>query len=167
VKPQIGGAVRFPVSQNWSVEFELQRLRATNKDAIAPPSTAFYEITAYPLSLSLYRSMWSNRWLRVNAFAGAGILSSAISKIDLKFGAVPLTVSGQTNGSYLHAGLESEVLMGRRLALTGRVLGRSAKASDVLDEFGFDAYGSASLKNREIDFNGVAMTLGLRAYIGY
>lgn len=167
VKPQIGGAVRFPVSQNWSVEFELQRLRATNKDAFAPPSTAFYEITAYPLSLSLYRSAWSNRWLRVNAFAGAGILSSAISKIDLKFGAVPLTVSGQTNGSYFHAGLESEVLMGRRLALAGRVMGRSAKASDVLDEFGFNAYGVASLKNREIDFSGVAMTLGLRAYIGY
>ncbi|MFN8587429.1 MAG: hypothetical protein U0704_06465 [Candidatus Eisenbacteria bacterium] len=167
VKGQIGGSVRFPVAQKWSLEFELQRLRATNKDAFPPPSTALYEITAYPLSLNVYRTAWTGSHLRFNVFAGAGILSSAISRIDLDFGGTPLTISGQKNGSYLQGGLETEVLMGSRLALAGRVLGRSAKADDVLDEFGFSAYGSASLKNREINFSGFAMTLGLRAYIGY
>lgn len=170
-KPQLSGSVRFPVSQRWSLDLELQRLRATNKDAILPPNTAIYEITAYPLSLSLYYSTFSTRMFRVNVFAGGGLLSSAISKIDLllNFGSgdVPVSVSGEKTGGYFHGGLETEVLLHPRVALSGRVLGRSATASEVLDEYGFDAYGSASLKDRKIDFSGFAATLGLRAYIGY
>lgn len=168
VKPQIGGSVRFPIAERWSLELELQRLRATDVDGNAPPNDARYEITAYPLSLSAYYTAWSSKWLRMNLFAGGGLLSSAISAIEFgDFGGTPLTVSGQKNGKYVHGGLEAELLLHPRLALAGRVLGRSATAEDVLDEFGFDAYGVASLKNRKIDFSGFAATLGLRAYIGY
>lgn len=167
-KPQLGGAVRFPVSQRFSVELELQRLRATNVDGNAPPNDTRYEVTAYPLSLSLVHSTFSSRMFRANLFAGGGMLSSAISSIEFSnFSGTALTVSGQKNGSYFHGGLEAEFLMHPRLALTGRVMGRSAKADKVLDEFSFLAYGIASLKDRTVDFSGFSATLGLRAYIGY
>jgi len=170
-KPQIGGSVRFPITQRLSLDLELQRLRATNKDAIPEPNTAHYEITAYPLSLSLYHSTFTSRYLRLNLFAGGGLLSSAISRIDLMLnfgsGDVPVSVAGEKTGSYFHGGLEAEVLVHPRVSLAGRLMGRSAKAEKVLDEYGFDAYGSASLKDRTIDFSGFAATLGLRAYIGY
>jgi hypothetical protein len=167
-KPQLGGSVRFPVAQKWSLDLELQRLRATNRDANQPPNDTRFEITAYPISLSLIYTAYTQRWVRANLFAGGGVLSSAISKIEFgDFGGSALTVSGQKNGGYFHGGLEAEILVHPRVALTGRVLGRSAKAEKVLDEFDFDAYGQATLKNRTIDFSGIAATFGLRAYIGY
>ena len=167
-QPQIGGSVRFPVAQHFSLDLELQRLRATNVDGNAPPNDARYEITAYPLSLSLYYSALSARMFRFNLFGGGGLLTSAISAIEFgDFGGTPLTISGQKTGAYLHGGLEIEAVLHPRFSLTGRVMGRYAKASGVLDEFDFQAYGSASLKDRDIDFSGFAATLGLRAYIGY
>lgn len=171
VKPQLGGSVRFPIANKLSLDLELQQLRAKDHDAIAEPNTAHYEITAYPVSLSLYHSTFSTGRARLNLFAGAGLLSSAISKIDLHLnfgsGDVPVSISGQKTGAYFHGGLEGEFLVHPRIAVTGRVMERYAKANKVLDEYGFSAYGSASLKNRSIDFSGFAATLGLRAYIGY
>jgi hypothetical protein len=167
-KPQIGGSVRFPVAQRFSLELELQRLRATDVDSNAPPNDTRFEVTAYPLSLSLIHSTFTNRFLHLNLFAGGGLLSSAISSIEFgNFGGTPITVSGQKNGTYFHGGLETEVILHPRVALTGRVMGRSAKAEKVMDEFSFLAYGQASLKNRTVDFSGFAATIGLRAYIGY
>lgn len=167
VKPQIGGAVRFPVTRTLSLELEMQRLRATNVAGTAPSDTRF-EITAYPISVSLYYAAYTQRWVRANLFAGGGILSSAISKIEFSdFGGTALNVSGQKNGSYFHGGAEAELLLHPRVAVAGRVMGRAAKAEKVMDEFDFLAWGVASLKNRKIDFSGFSATLGLRAYIGY
>ncbi len=171
VKPQFGGSVRFPITQRLSLDLELQELRAKDKDTSPEPYTAHYEITAYPISLSLYHSTYSTRLVHLNLFAGGGLLSSAISRIDLQLdfgsGQIPVSISGQKTGAYFHGGLEGEFLVHPRIAVTGRVMGRYAKADKVLDEYGFDAYGTASLKNRSIDFSGFAATLGLRAYIGY
>lgn len=167
VKPQIGGAVRFPVTRSLSLELELQRLRATNVAGVAPNDTRF-EITAYPISVSLFYTAYTQRWVRANLFAGGGILSSAISKIEFSdFGGTALNVSGQKNGSYLHGGAELELLLHPRVAIAGRAMGRSAKAEKVWDEFDFLAWGVAPMKNRSIDFSGFSATLGLRAYIGY
>lgn len=167
VKPQIGGAVRFPVTRSLSLELEMQRLRATNVAGTGTGETRF-EITAYPISLSLFYTAYTQRWVRANLFAGGGILSSAISKIEFNdFGGTALNVSGQKNGSYFHGGAEAELLLHPRVAVAGRVMGRAAKAEKVMDEFDFLAWGVASLKNRKIDFSGFSATLGLRAYIGY
>jgi hypothetical protein len=167
VKPQIGGAVRFPVTRTLSLELEMQRLRATNVAGTAPNDTRF-EITAYPISVSLFYTAYTQRWVRANLFAGGGILSSAISKIEFNdFGGTALNVSGQKNGSYFHGGAEAELLLHPRVAIAGRVMGRAAKAEKVWDEFDFLAWGVASMKNRTIDFSGFSATLGLRAYIGY
>ena len=146
----------------------MQRLRATNQDANTPPNEARYEVTAYPLSLSLIHSTYSTRFVRLNLFAGGGLLSSAISAIEFgNLGGAALTVSGQKNGSYFHGGLETEILVHPRVAITGRVMERAAKADKVLDEFSFLAYGVASLKDRTVDFSGFSASIGLRAYIGY
>lgn len=167
-KNQFGGSVRFPLRPRTSLEVEMQRFRATNVDGNAPPNDVRYELTALPFSVSVYQAFFSGQRLRVNGFAGGGLLLTAISKIEFgDFGGAPLTVSGQKNGTYLHGGLEGEFLVIPKLSLTGRAMLRSAKATGVLDDFTFDAYGIATLQDREIDFSGFAATVGLRAYIGY
>ena len=167
-KPQFGGSVRFPVTKSLMLDLELQRLRATNVDGNAPPNEVKYTVTGYPLSVSLYWSAYNKRMFRLYAFGGGGLLSSAMSSIEFgSFGGTPITVSGQKNGSYFHGGLELEAALHRRIALTGRVMERYAKANGVLDDYTFAAYGIASLKDRSIDFSGFAATIGLRAYIGY
>ncbi len=167
-KNQFGGSVRFPLRPRTSIELELQRFRATNVDGNAPPNDTRYEMSALPLSISLYQAIFTGQRFRMYAFAGGGPLLTGIAKIEFgDFGGSPLNVSGQKNGSYFHGGFETELMMTQKLSLSGRFMGRSAKASGLLDDFSFDAYGVATLKGREIDFSGFAATIGLRAYIGY
>lgn len=169
-KMQVGGSVRFPVSPRYSLDLELQRLRSTATGDQGGNITKF-EASAYPLSLSLYYSLLSRQKFRSYLFAGGGALTSAGAQIDLVlvgFGPNPteLTISGQKNAPYFHGGLELEYLVHSRVALAGRVMGRSAKAKNVLEDSDFTYYG-ASLQDRDIDFSGFAATIGLRAYIGY
>lgn len=167
-KPQFGGSVRFPLNQRISLELELQRFRATNADSFGVGNQAKYEVSALPFSLSLYYAAVTRPHYRVNLFGGAGPLLTTISKIEFgDFGGTALAVSDQKSGIYAHAGLEAEYLITDRVSLSGRVMGRMANAQDILDDFNFDAYGTATLKGREVEFNGYGATLGLRAYIGY
>jgi hypothetical protein len=166
-KMQLGGSVRFPVAQRYSLDLELQRLRSTATGDNSGNITEF-EASAYPLSLSLYYSLLSKQKFRVNLFAGGGVLSSAGAKIDLILigPGTSLTISGQKNAPYFHGGIEAEYLVFSRFALAGRVMGRSAKAENVLEDSDFTYYG-ASLQDRDVDFSGFAATIGLRAYVGY
>jgi hypothetical protein len=165
VQTQFGGAVRFPLSPKLLLEVEMQRFRATNEDTLPPGSgDSKFEITALPISLSLYYTAYTMHWLRFNVFAGGGILATATSSITLDLGNIPVTISGQKTGAYFHGGLEGEVLLHPRFTLSGRVMGRSAKVNDVMSELSFNPDLFA---DREIDFSGFAATIGLRAYIGY
>lgn len=167
-KPQFGGSVRFPLNQRVSLELELQRFRATNVDSFPANNNAQYEVSALPFSLSLYYAAVTRPRYRLNLFGGGGPLLTTISKIEFgNFSGTPLTVSSQKTGFYGHAGLEAEYLVTNRVSISGRAMGRTASAKDVLDDFGFNAYGAATLKGREVEFNGFGATLGLRAYIGY
>jgi hypothetical protein len=164
-KPDFGGAVRFPLSPKFLLEVEMQRFRATNEDTLPPDqSSAKFEITALPISLSLYYTAYTMHWLRLNVFAGGGILATATSTIELELGSTPVTISGQKSGPYFHGGLEGEVLLHPRFTLSGRIMGRSAKVNDVMSELSFNPDLFA---DRAIDFSGFAATIGLRAYIGY
>lgn len=168
VKPQFGGSVRFPVGQKWSLELELQRLRATNSNGQPVPDNIEFEITAVPISASLYYAALTGRLYRVNVFGGGGLLATAESRLefgDAFASGTPIAVSGQKNGTYLHGGVETEFLAHPRLAIAARVMGRYAKATGIFDEFPLDT--GVSWKDRDIDFSGFAATLGLRAYIGY
>jgi hypothetical protein len=168
VKPQFGGSVRFPISPRLSIELELQRLRATTANTDPPPDNIKFEVTGYPMSLSLYHSTLTSRLFRLNLFAGGGLLSTAESKVDLgdAFGSgTEITISGQKTGAYFHGGVEAEYVASPRLALAGRVMGRYAKANKVFGDIDLDT--GVAWKDRNIDFSGYAATIGLRAYIGY
>ncbi len=165
---QFGGAVRFPIRKRLSLEVELQRLSAKTSIPVFGEKLLF-NVSGLPLSLSLYQAVHSSRSFRVNVFAGGGVLATAISEVDYRELAallsppVPLKLSGQKTGSYLHGGLEAEYLVTERFSLAGRVMGRLAKAKGTLDDIEFgDAFNG-----RTIDFSGFGATLGLRAYIGY
>ncbi len=167
---QFGGAVRFPIRERLSLELELQSLHASK----SLPLTSFggqslgFDVTGLPLSVSLYQGVLSGRAYRVNVFAGGGVLATAISEVDYEelaalLGGVPLKLSGQKTGSYFHGGVEAEYLVTQRFSLSGRAMGRSAKAKGTLDGIGF----GDEFNGRTIDFSGFGATIGLRAYIGY
>jgi hypothetical protein len=167
VDPTFGGAVRFPITQRMSLEIEMQRFRATNADTFPGTSQAVYEITALPLSLSLYYAAMTNPKWRVNVFGGVGSMLAATSSIRFDFGSATLNLSDQKNGFYGHAGLEGEFLVHPRVSAYGRVLGRIANASGIYSDTDLEAYGTAQIKDREVNFNGFGANVGLRAYIGY
>ena len=54
-----------------------------------------------------------------------------------------------------------------RIAFFGRVLGRVATATDLYEDTDLEAYGTAQLSGREINFSGFGAHLGVRAYVGY
>jgi len=168
VKPQIGGSVRFPISPRMSLELELQRLRAVTDNGEAPPNRIDFEVSGYPMSLSLYYTQFSSRLFRVSVFGGGGLLATAESKLDLgeALGSgVSITVTDQRSGAYFHGGLEAEYVATPRVTVAARVLGSYAQANKVFNDVDLDT--GVSWKNRKIDFSGFAATLGLRAYIGY
>jgi hypothetical protein len=167
VDPSFGGAVRFPVTPRWSLEIEMQRFHATNADTFPGDNQALYEISALPLTLSLYYAAITNPKWRINVFGGVGSLLAATSSIRFNLGTVTLSVSDQTNGIYGHGGLEGEYLVHPRFAAYGRVLGRVATASNVYKDNELEAYGTAPLKDRDVSFSGFGAHVGLRAYIGY
>ncbi|MEO5989873.1 MAG: hypothetical protein ABIU54_11160 [Candidatus Eisenbacteria bacterium] len=168
-KLQFGGAVRFPIRERLSIEVELQSLHASTslKPADFEGRSIGFDVSGLPLSVSLYQAVLSGRSFRLNVFAGGGVLATAISEVDYSelkdILGVPVKLSGQKTGSYFHGGLEAEYLVTQRFSLSGRLLGRSAKAKGTLDGIGF----GEEFNGRTIDFSGFGATLGLRAYIGY
>jgi hypothetical protein len=167
VDPSFGAAVRFPIRPRWSLEIEMQRFRATNADSFPGDNQARYEVTALPISLSLYYAAITNPKWRVNVFGGVGSLLAATSSIRFNLGTVTLSVTDQTSGFYGHGGLEGEYLAHPRFAAYGRLLGRVATASDVYKDSELTAYGEAELKGRDVTFSGFGAHVGVRAYIGY
>jgi len=158
-KPMFGGAVRFPIQPRWSLDLELMRLRATARDE----NDVEYEASSIPLVFNVvYAAMTSGKF-RVNVFAGGGPMMSAKELAKIDFGGVKLTVFDEKTGAYLHGGLEGEWLPLRRLALTGRVLGRSATTKGFFDKTPTDYF----LHDRKLEFSGFAASVGLRAYVGY
>ena len=139
----------------------------TNADSFPGDNQAIYEITALPLSLSLYYAAMTNPKWRVNVFGGVGSLLAATSSIRFNFGTVTVAVSDQKNGLYGHAGVEGEYLVHPRVAAYGRVLGRVASATDLYSDSELEAYGTAQIKGREVNFSGFGAHVGVRAYIGY
>ena len=169
VKAFYGGTVRFPVKPRLSIELEMQRFKATNHDSFPDPGSRSYELTAIPLSVSLHYLMAMHPKWRSSVFFGGGpmVQSKAQTKFNF-FGVIPLAASASKTAIYLHGGVEGEYLLHPRLSLTGRVLGRYAKASDlsIFNTTDFN-YTTVPIKSRAVDFSGYGASIGLRAYIGY
>lgn len=167
--PIFGIGVRFPLRPKLSLDLELQRFRATNEDSVSGPGKGKFELSALPLVVSLHYLVRDQGKLRASVFAGGGpMLQSFASDEFLFFSSIQLKVTDSKVGTYLHAGLEGEYLLTPRLSINARVLGRSAKATKMFEGSEFSQYDPAILlADRDIDFSGIGVTLGLRGYIGY
>jgi hypothetical protein len=168
-KPFFGIGVRFPLAPKWSLDIELQRFRATNEDSASGPQQATYELTATPLVVNVVYLVKDTGKMRVNLFAGGGpMLNAYAADKFLYFGSIALKVTDTKVGSYFHGGVEGEYILHPRLSVAARALARSAKATNMFEDSEFTQYsGTTTIANRDIDFSGYGLTLGLRGYIGY
>jgi hypothetical protein len=95
------------------------------------------------------------------------MLNSYVSDKFLFFGVIPLNISDSKVGTYIHGGIEGEYVLHPKLSVTGRALFRSAKANKMYKGSTFTQYSSGLIGNRNLDFSGYGVSLGLRGYIGY
>ncbi len=164
---EFAGGVRFPLRPRWSLDLELSRFKATGEDSTAAPNTIEFEAGAMPMVASIYWTALPGAKGRVNLFAGAGPMFSASNSIDLPFFSFRIKIADQKTGLYFHTGAEGEYLVSPKIALTGRVLYRSATAKELYHESTLEFYGEKAIKDRKAEFSGIAAHVGLRAYIGY
>lgn len=168
-KGMFGIGVRFPLRPRLSFDLELQRFNATNTDSATGGRTAEYELTALPLVVSLHWLVKDSEKWRASAFAGGGpMLNSYASDKFLFSPTIAVRVTDTKVGTYVHGGLEGEYILSPKLSLNARALFRSAKATGMFEGSTFSQYGgSATLGDRDLDFSGYGLTIGLRGYIGY
>ncbi len=167
-KPMFGIGVRFPVAPKWSLDLELQRFRATDQDTVSGDAKALYELTATPLVVNVVYLAHQHGKFRLNVFAGGGpMLNSYASDRFLFTPSIAIKITDTKVGTYFHGGLEGEYVLHPKLSLTGRALFRSAKATKMFEGATFTQYGSGTIGNRDLDFSGYGVSLGLRGYIGY
>ncbi len=167
-KTEFGGSVRFPIRPRWSLDIELDRFRATDADSVPVPSRLNYEATAIPLVLSAYWDVLPHERWRLNAFAGAGPMMATRGAIKFNRPGTGYFLADERVGTYLHAGVEGEWVMWRRFTVSGRLLGRYARASHLFKGSQIDVYSPTSpLANHAVDFSGIGAFLTVRGYIGY
>jgi len=169
-KPMFGLGVRFPLAPRWSLDLEMTRFHATNEDTLTVTGRGkgTYELTATPMVVSVVYTAYSSGKLRASVFAGAGpMLNAYASDKFLYFVGIPLKVTDTKVGTYFHGGLEGEYTLHPKLSLTARALFRSAKATEMFEDLDFTQYSSGTLGNRDLDFSGYGLSLGLRGYVGY
>lgn len=169
-KPMFGLSVRFPLAPKWSLDLEMVRFRATNEDTftVSGRGQGTYDLSATPMVVNIVYLVHQGGQLKASVFAGAGPMLNAYASDKFLYTAgIPLKATDTKVGSYFHGGLEGEYELHPKVSLTGRVLFRSAKATGMFENTDFTQYGSGTLKDRDLDFSGYGLSLGLRGYIGY
>lgn len=166
--PEFGLGVRFPLAPKWSLDLEMTRFRATNEDSVSGAAQSTYELTATSLAVSVVYLIHDSGKFRASVFAGGGPLLNAYAADKFLFiASIPIKVTDTKTGTYFHGGLEGEYLLHPKLSLTGRATFRSAKATGMFEGSEFTQYASGSIGDRDLDFSGYGIALGLRGYIGY
>ena len=163
---EFGGAVRFPIRSKWSLDIELSRFREAQKDSFPAPNDKEVVVSALPLTVSAHYGLISGPKWRMSGFVGAGPMLVSEARINVPISpTIKLSVSANKTGFIAHAGLEGEWLLMKRLGLYGRMVGRIAKATGL--DFGeVNLYGTP-IGKRDVNFSGLALHAGVRAYIGY
>ncbi len=175
--PEFAYSVRFPLKPRLSIDFEVSWLKAETSDKLPPERNAHtkFTATAMPVVVSLYHNLTTSPRRHVNAFVGAGpLIAQAIleDRNSLVAGRIiPTQIVGHNQGWYGHVGLEAEQMLQPRLAVTAQVRARyanSGKLHWLRDDYAlYESWPASTLKDRSIDYSGVAASIGLRAYIGY
>lgn len=167
-KPMFGVGVRFPLAPKWSLNLELIRFHATNEDSVSGLGKSKYELSATPLAFSLCYLLRDQGHVRASVFAGGGPMLNAFATDKfLFFGVLPLSIADTKVGAYFHGGLEGEYVINPKISVTGRALYRSAKVKMYKGSTFTQYGGTVTLGDRNLDFSGYGVSLGLRAYIGY
>jgi tetratricopeptide (TPR) repeat protein len=174
--PTFGYSVRFPINPRWSVDFGVSRLRAETEDNLDPNINehALYEAAGTPIVVTGVWNWLQQRTYRVNLAGGLGFMAS---EATVKFAhdhlgrLIPVQIVGRGTGPYLHAGVEGEMLLSPRFALTANLLARYANSGELEwerpDFIVYQGVAESRLGDRSVDFSGLAAHLGVRAYIGY
>jgi len=154
---EYGGSIRYGVSPKVALDYEVNLLNGTVTDDNYTPNVDI-STKSVALPLSLYYQLASNDKYAFHFIVGAGPMVSTKWKLD--DGTPPGTVESKSKTAfYAHGGFEGDWMVGKTVAITGRVLGRLAKASDVED--------AADPTNKvDVDLSGVAFALGLRVFFG-
>jgi hypothetical protein len=173
---EFGYSVRFPLNPRYSVDFSVTRLRAETEDKLDPAFNehAQYTATATPVVATILWNWMQQRSYRVNVLAGVGIMPSEATVLflhDHLGRLIPVQIVGKATGPYLQAGLEGELLVSPRFALTGNVIARYANSGELdwerPDFVVYQGVSDSRLGKRNADFSGLSAQLGVRAYIGY
>lgn len=166
---EFGGSVRFPIKPRWSLDVAIMHY---NSKALV-----IYDFGGSPDSLNLrtqalsivgsvvYTAIAGNKW-RTHFFVGGGPLTGAeLQLIPLQSSGIRL-IDGRT-GIVLQGGVEEEYLFHSKLALLATATGRRASSGGLNYGPFFGSSTDFDLNGRAVDYSGVALTLALRAYIGY
>jgi len=154
---EYGGSIRYGVSPKVALDYEVNLLNGKVTDDSYTPSVDI-STTAVALPLSMYYQLASNDKYAFHFFVGAGPMVS--TKWKITDGTTLGTFESKSKTSfYAHGGLEGDWMVGKTVAITGRVLGRLAKASDV-------EYADDPTTKIDVDLSGVAFSLGLRVFFG-
>jgi len=173
---EFGYSVRFPLSPRYSIDFKVLRMRATTQDMLDPAINdhATYTTTGSPFVATLVWNWLSERKWRVNVLGGVGFMrgEATVEFLHDHFGRlIPVQIVGTKTGPYLEGGLEGEVLLSPRLAVTGSAAGRYANSGELdwarPDFLIYEGFPDSKLGGRNVDFSGFAAHVGVRAYIGY
>lgn len=152
-----GGSLRYGVSDKVSLDLEINKLKVKGTSPDAPNPDLVATETAVVVPLNLYLALAQNDSYDFNFFAGVGPMLGAQWKAEQSgFGEIK---SEKKTGLYAQGGLEGLFKLSPQFALTGRVLGRLAKASDL--ELSDDPTFTA-----DADMSGIAFSVGLRAFFG-
>lgn len=154
---EFGGSLRYGVSDKLSLDLEINRIKAKGTTPDSPNADFIATETAVVMPLNLYYALAQNDSYDFNFFAGVGPMLSAQWKAEQS--GFPGLYSEKKTGLYAQGGLEGLFKVSQQFALTGRVLGRIAKASDL-------KLSTNPTYTADADMSGIAFSVGLRAFFG-
>ena len=154
---EFGGTLRYGLSPKMGLELEGMKL-----DGKSTTTSGTDELNVHTkglaMPLNLLIGLSQNDKYDFNAIVGAGPLLNAKFTAD---DGTSDTESGSKTAFMGQGGFEGDYFMSRQFALSGRVLGRYAKASNVdIDK------NDPSAGNIDLDMSGFAFNLGLRVFFG-
>jgi hypothetical protein len=153
---EYGGSLRYGLSNKVSLDVEVNKIKAKSNTPDSPNPDLIASETAVVVPVNLIIGLTQNDSYGFNFVAGVGPMLSAQWKAEQ--GTTEIH-SNKKTGLYAQGGFEGMYNVSSQFAITARVLGRLAKASDL--ELSTDPTFKA-----DANMSGVAFSLGLRAFFG-
>jgi hypothetical protein len=154
---EYGGSLRYGVSSKLALDLEANSING--KATTTNPSgdgDEHWRTKGLAIPLNLYYALAQNDDYNFNFFAGAGPMVS--SKLHASDNSTDIKSDNKTV-FYGQAGFEGQFMLGQKVALGARALGRIAKVKDV------KVGGVSSSPPLNLDLSGAAFGIGLRVFL--